>query len=170
MECMSRFFCHNYANMNDLPDHLLFIAFAVSLLFYSPLYSPPHSSLLPRSIHILHSSPLLISSVHLLRSSPPFISSVHLSRSSLPFISSIHLFCSSLLFISSVHLFRSSLPFIPSVHLFRSSLPFISSVHLLHFRCSRHWFTPLEQFLHSLSPIVICGVINSMSRIPFVLI
>ena len=92
-----------------------FISFLVSLLFYSPLYSPPHSSLLPLSIHILHSSPLFISSVHLFRSSLPFISSIHLFRSSLPFIPS------SPLFISAVHILSSLLWNNSSIQIPRSS-------------------------------------------------
>ena len=127
MVCRSRFFCHNYANMNHLPDHLFLVHFLPRFTFilFTALFSTSFFTLAP-----FHSYPPFISLVHLLRSSLPFISPVHLFHSSLPFISSVHLFCSSLLFISSVHLFHSSLSFISSIHLFRLSLPLISSVHL----------------------------------------
>ena len=129
MVCLSRFFCHNYANMNHLPDHL-FLVYCLprfSVISFTALFSTSFFTLAP-----FKSYPPFIYLAHLLRSSPPFISSVHLFRSSLPFISSIHLFCSSLLFISSVHLFRSSLPFVSSVNLLCSSPSFplfTSSVH-----------------------------------------
>ena len=130
MVCLSRFFWHNYANMNHLPDHL-FLVYCLprfSVISFTALFSTSFFTLAP------------------FHSYPPFISLVHLLRS-------------SLLFISPVHLFHSSLPFISSVH------PFISSVD---FRCSRPQFTPLEQFLHSNSPIIICGVVDSVTQIPFV--
>ena len=132
MVCRSRFFCHNYANMNHLPDHL-FLVYCLprfSVISFTALFSTSFFTLAP-----FNSYPPFISLAHLLRSSPPFI--------------------------SPVHLFHSSLPFIFSVH------PFISSVH---FRCSRPQFTPLEQFLHSLSPTVICAVVDSVTRIPLVII
>ena len=102
MVCPSRFFCHNYANMNHLPNHrILFIDFPVSLLFYSPLNSPTPSSLSPFSIHI----------IHLPCSSLPFISSFHLIGSSPLFISSLHLLHSFPLFTSSVHSLGTIPPF-----------------------------------------------------------
>ena len=123
MVCLSRFFWHNYANMNHLPDHL-FLVYCLprfSVISFTALFSTSFFTLAP------------------FHSYPPFISLVHLLRSSLPFISPVHLFHSSLPFISSVHLFRSSLPFISSVHLFRSSPLFISFISAVHVTGSLLW-------------------------------
>ena len=117
MVCLSRFFWHNYANMNHLPDHL-FLVYCLprfSVISFTALFSTSFFTLAP-----FHSYPPFISLVHLLRSSLPFISPVHLFHSSLPFISSNHLLCSSPLFISAIHVF-SSLLWNNSIHFPQSS-------------------------------------------------